>query len=205
MGTVTVTYKVSDLTGREIPDEIEAISVVVDRHPDFQEPITLDASPGDLDLQALTEQAQEYVALRIAMPGSEPVPITLPLADFNNLFQQEGMDADAVLNQALITQKEARQSSRRGGRRGGRQGTTVQERPRIDYTSIEHAGEPHRGTISVTEKAIVQENLDAVNQRLREKGMREIDPADPEMARRYGLTQEPIEDAEIIEERPPAH
>jgi hypothetical protein len=205
MATVTVTYKISDLTGREIEDESEVVNVVVDRHPGFTEPITLEALPDDIDLDALTEQAQEYVALRVTLPGSEPVPFTLPLTDFNNLFRAEGMDADSVLEQALATQKEAQRSSRRGGRRGGRQGTTVQEKPRIDYTSIDHAGEPHRGTISETEKQIVQENLDAVNARLREKGMREIDPTDPELARRYGLTQDPIEQAEIIEERPPAH
>jgi hypothetical protein len=32
------------------------------------------------------------------------------------------------------------------------------------------------------------ENLEDVNARLRDKGMREIDPSDPQMAARYGLT-----------------
>jgi hypothetical protein len=63
--------------------------------------------------------------------------------------------------------------------------------------------DPHRGTISEIEKTVVQENLDAVNARLREKGMREIDPPDPELARRYGLMQEPIEEAEVTDETSP--
>src|SRR3712207_7701375 len=59
---------------------------------------------------------------------------------------------------------------------------------RRDFTSPEHAGEPHRGRITDAEKEYVRNNLAEVNRRLREKGMREIDPNDPEMAERYGVT-----------------
>ena len=45
---------------------------------------------------------------------------------------------------------------------------------------------------------------------LREKNQREIDPTDPRMSERYGLTQsliedpeEPVEEAEVVEEEPP--
>jgi hypothetical protein len=88
-------------------------------------------------------------------------------------------------------EQESRTRGRGRGRRGGKQ-AVIQERPRIDYTSAEHAGEPHRGITSDAEKEFVRDNLDEVNARLREKGMREIDPDDPEMAQRYGLTPPPV-------------
>jgi membrane protein implicated in regulation of membrane protease activity len=60
-------------------------------------------------------------------------------------------------------------------------------RKRIDYTSPEHTGEPHRGTISDEEKAYVRDHLDEVNARLRQQGLREINLSDPWMAKQYGL------------------
>ena len=61
----------------------------------------------------------------------------------------------------------------------------------------------HPGIVSVTENEYVRNHLDEVNARLREQGKREIDPADPEVAERYGLQQDPVE-AEIVAERPEA-
>jgi hypothetical protein len=52
----------------------------------------------------------------------------------------------------------------------------------------ENAGEPHRGRITDAEKAYVREHFDEVNKRLSDKGMRMIDPADPAMQERYGLS-----------------
>jgi len=91
-----------------------------------------------------------------------------------------------ILSDALRAQQEA---ERPRGRRGRR--TTGEKRPRKDYTSPEHAGEPHRGRITDEEKAYVQTHLDEVNARLADKGMRKIDPNDPDMAERYGLTPAP--------------
>jgi hypothetical protein len=58
---------------------------------------------------------------------------------------------------------------------------------RVDYTSIEHAGRPHRGRITDAEKQIVRNNLDEVNRRLRAAGLREINPEDETLQERYGL------------------
>jgi hypothetical protein len=52
---------------------------------------------------------------------------------------------------------------------------------------LEHAGEPHRGRITEAEKELVRKHLDQINTRLREAGLREIDPSDPTMRDRYGL------------------
>jgi hypothetical protein len=51
----------------------------------------------------------------------------------------------------------------------------------------EHAGEPHRGRITEAEKELVRGNLEQINARLRQVGLREIDPNDPTMRERYGL------------------
>ena len=56
----------------------------------------------------------------------------------------------------------------------------------------------------MAERAYVRDHLDEVNERLRQQGQREIDPTDPEVAARYGLTTEPVADAEVIDEQPPA-
>ncbi len=69
-----------------------------------------------------------------------------------------------------------------------RQRTAKAEGEKIDYASLEHAGEPHRGRVSPEEAKIVQENFDEVNKRLSEAGMRMIDPADAKMKERYGLS-----------------
>jgi hypothetical protein len=59
----------------------------------------------------------------------------------------------------------------------------------VNYATLEHAGEPHRGRITEAEKQIVREHLDEVNRRLSEQGIRTIDPADPDMQKRYGLSE----------------
>src|SRR5829696_2817334 len=41
--------------------------------------------------------------------------------------------------------------------------------------------------ITDAEKGLVRGNLDKINRRLRDQGMREIDPSDPAMKERYGL------------------
>lgn len=62
------------------------------------------------------------------------------------------------------------------------------EEGKIDYSSPEYAGNPHRGRATEAEAAYVREHLDEVNARLREKGIREINPQDAKMRERYGLS-----------------
>jgi hypothetical protein len=104
----------------------------------------------------------------------------MPIEEFNNLSQTE--DMATVLNNVLRAQQEERPRGRRR-RRGERE-----RRQRVDYASPEHAGEPHRGRIADAEKERVRNNLEEVNARLARDGHRIIDPTDPEMAERYGLS-----------------
>jgi hypothetical protein len=57
----------------------------------------------------------------------------------------------------------------------------------INYDTLEHAGEPHKGRITEAERELVRDHLDAINERLVTQGLRTIDPGDPEHAARYGL------------------
>ena len=70
--------------------------------------------------------------------------------------------------------------------------------PRVDYSTLEHAGEPHRGRITEAEKQIVREHLAEVNQRLSKQDIRMIDPADPEHA---GALR-PVRDGYLSDARP---
>ena len=111
-----------------------------------------------------------------------------------------------MLQRAYDSQREEQAKTRRRGRRRADR----EPQTRIDYTSPEHAGEPHRGRITDEERAYVREHLDEVNARLRENNQRQIDPTDPKMVERYGLraepiveTREPVEEVEVVEEEPP--
>jgi hypothetical protein len=68
----------------------------------------------------------------------------------------------------------------------------------VDYSTLEHAGEPHRGRITEAEKQIVREHLDEVNRRLSEQDIRMIDPADPGHAEAL----RPVRDGCLSDARP---
>ena len=57
----------------------------------------------------------------------------------------------------------------------------------INYDTLEHAGEPHKGRITDAERELVRDHLDSINERLAAQGLRAIDPANSEHAARYGL------------------
>jgi hypothetical protein len=109
---------------------------------------------------------------------------------FNKLGSSD--DMNAVLMRAIAEEHQARgarePAPRRRGRRPSEDGQPAR-RGKTNYGSLDHAGEPHRGRITEAEKQIVRENLDDVNRRLSQQGMRTIDPSDPDMQKRYGLSE----------------
>ena len=188
MGTQVIVQRVSDISGESVEDESQLTRLIIE-HPDYKDPVILEVLPEEVEAEL--PQSQEVVIVTYFYPGeSEGHKYALTQDQLDNLFQ--GQHVDEVLERVAKAQQEERhrqEQESRGrvrGRRGGKQ-AVIQERPRIDYTSAEHAGEPHRGITSESEKEYVRDNLDEVNERLREKGMRQIDPDDPEMAQRYGL------------------
>jgi hypothetical protein len=181
---------VSDLSGR-MGEEGEFGQLIVRQHPAFAEgPIRLEILPDELG--ELPESAQ-YVQVEYIPPGERSgQQVTLTLEQFNELAPSQ--DMQAILLRAIAEAHQARATQAPAPRRRGRPrkaeaagGDGPQQRQKVNYATLEHAGEPHRGRITEAEKELVRDNLAQVNQRLREGGKREIDPADPEMQERYGL------------------
>jgi hypothetical protein len=185
-----VEIRVSDLSRQPIEDETQAARLIVE-HPDYQEPIGLDVLPQEVT-PYLDDEATRFVVLSLEEPDN-PNPdkrYAMALDDFNRLFQVG--DSQSALEEAYAQQQEE-QRQRRTRRKGAGKKESRQKQPRqrqqerVDYTSPEHAGEPHRGTVSEEEKRYVRENLMEVNWRLEQEGHRTIDPNDPEMAARYSF------------------
>jgi len=79
---------------------------------------------------------------------------------------------------ANVAQAKTAEAPKRGRQTGG---------GRIDYSSPEHAGKPHRGRVTEAEAAYVREHFDEVNARLSSEGLRMLDPSDAKTKQRYGL------------------
>jgi hypothetical protein len=113
--------------------------------------------------------------------------MVVSLDDFN-LLAGPGVMESAVQD-ALISKHRSRPRS--GGPTGGGSSSSAAAgrsgRGKVNYATLEHAGEPHRGRITEAEKELVRKNLDQINRRLRDAGQREIDPADQAMRDRYDL------------------
>ena len=179
----TKTVRVSDLSGQQIPDDDQGARLIVE-HPNYQEPIGLDVVPEEVQQHLSDENSRFVVVFLQTADTPNPQRYILSFEEFVRIFQTG--NAQQVLEEAYTTQQTERetQSQRRGrGRRAVASGT----RERIDYTSPEHVGQPHRGTISEAEKEHVRNNLEEVNRRRQEQGHDTIDPSDPRMAARYGF------------------
>ena len=191
MGTITV--RVSDLSGEQIPDETQLTRLIVE-HPDFDEPIGLDVLPEDVEEHLTDERTRFVVVSLISSEGTVPTRYVMLLDEFEQMFRQG--DSATVLQTAYAQQQQEKQRTRgrsgRSGRRGRRQERGRRER--IDWSSPERAGLDHPGRISDTEKEYVRANLDEVNARRRQHDQRELDPDNPEDVERYGLLPQPRND-----------
>jgi hypothetical protein len=171
------TVRFSDLSGQLITEEDTLARIVVHEHPELGD------SP--VEFEALTDEAMviEKAALRVAvvelhLPGEDtPRRVTMDAEAFDRLA------ADKPMNELLITARPARPARRQarsaptGGGRGGR----------VDYATLEHAGEPHKGKATDAEKQLVRDHFEEINDRLVAQGLRTISLTDPEHVERYGL------------------
>ena len=198
MGQKTVRF--SDLSGQLITEEDTLARVVVLEHPELGD------SP--VEFEALTDEtsAIEKAALRVAvvelhLPGEEePRRVTVDLDVF------DAMATDTAMSELLITARPARRTSRsasatssRGSRAssGSSSGgstssssggsTSGSGGSKVNYATLEHAGEPHKGKVTDTEKQLVREHFEEINDRLVGQGLRTISLADPDHVERYGL------------------
>ena len=172
MGQKTVRF--SDLSGQLIMHDDALARIVVHEHPELGD--------GPVEIEALTEEAEiiEDGALRVAvvdlyLPDDiEPRRIVMEADAFDKLATQSSM---AELLTAARPVRRSTKASTRGGARGDR----------LDYTTREHAGKPHKGKITDTEKQLVHDHLDEINERLAGQGLRTISLTDAEHVERYDL------------------
>jgi hypothetical protein len=174
MGQKTVRF--SDLSGQLIMRDEALARIVVHEHPELGD--------GPVEIEALVDEAEamEQAALRVAVvdlylrDDIEPRRIVIEADVFDKLATENPM------SELLITARPARRSSRtpaNGASRGDR----------LDYATLEHAGKPHKGKITDTEKQLVREHLTEINDRLARQGLRTISLTDPDHVERYGLDQ----------------
>ena len=174
MGQKTVRF--SDLSGQLIMHDDALARIVVHEHPELGD--------GPVEIEALTEEAEvmEQAALRVAvvdlyLPDDiEPRRIVMEADAFDKLATQNPMDE--LLTAARPARRSTR-SSANGSSRGDR----------LDYATREHAGKPHKGKITDTERQLVRDHLDEINVRLAAQGLRTISLTDSEHVERYGLQQ----------------
>lgn len=169
--------RVSDLSGKQADDD-QMAKLVIHEHPQYRgRRIELDVLPDEI---GELPESESFVSIEVIQPGDRSGQRALiSLDQFNKLAS--GADMNAIVMNAVAAQAPPERARRiqRGGAGSGR--------GKVNYASLEHAGEPHRGRITDAEKELVRDNLDKINKRLRDAGLREIDPNDQTMRDRYGL------------------
>src|SRR2546429_637142 len=171
MGQKTVRF--SDLSGQLIMHDDSLARIVVHEHPELGD--------GPVEIEALTEEGEgmEEAALRVAvidlyLPDDiEPRRIVMEADAFDKLATQSSM---AELLTAARPVRRSTRASAGGGSRGDR----------LDYTTREHAGKPHKGKITDTEKQPVRDPLDEINQRPAGPGLPGVSLSEPEHVERDG-------------------
>lgn len=161
------TVHVSDFSGTVLQPGDHVVRVIVLEHPDLVTgPVQLEATPKEID--TIDDAALDVVVVEI-YDGDEPRRVTLTAGEFDELATDTPMAQVLKMAERVATPKKP-------------------AAPKIDYATLEHAGKPHRGKITVEEATLVRDNLEQVNKRLADDGLRQIDPEDPEHAERYGFT-----------------
>lgn len=165
----------SDLTGKTVEDEDQLVRIVVTGHPDLEHgPVELEALTDELT--TVEENSLDLVTFELHYPGEdEPETVVMEVEAFNQLA------ADTPMPEVL------RGAKRVVGVIPSQVRPAATEKARINYAGLEHAGKPHKGRTTDAEKAVVQEHLDEVNQRLAAEGLRTIDLGNPDHVSRYGL------------------
>jgi hypothetical protein len=170
------TVRFSDLSGQLITDDDTLVRIVVQDHP------ALAAGPVELEVLADEAAAVEKAAQPVAVVdlffpgGDEPRRLAVETGAFDSLATDKPMAG------LLAAAPPARRTARPAGASPARAA-------RPDYTTIEHAGTPHRGKITDAEKRLVREHLAQINERLAAQGLRPVSLADTGHVERYGLEQ----------------
>jgi hypothetical protein len=181
MGQKTVRF--SDLSGQLIMQDDALARIVIHEHPELGD--------GPVEIEVLADEAKviEKAAVRVALvdlffPGEEePRRVAMDADAFDKLATERPMA------ELLIQAPRARTVRRTPSRAAASAGAAPAGRGDRDYTTLEHAGKPHRGKTTDEEKALVREHFDEINERLAAEGLRTISLDDPDHVERYGLEE----------------
>jgi hypothetical protein len=165
--------KFSDLSNAMIEPGSPYARIVIERHSELPagRKVTLDCLPDEL--KGIDDLEIDMVLCTVYEDGKDARKVTMQREDFDAMARGDDDMPTLIAN----NMQEVKPAPAR----------TRAPSTRIDYSSIEHAGRPHRGVTTEAEKEIVRTQLDAVNERLQREGHRLIEPADAAMAERYGF------------------
>ncbi|MBE1491627.1 hypothetical protein [Plantactinospora soyae] len=164
------TVHVSDFTGKVLETADQVVRIVVLEHPDLVAgPVQLEAEPAEIE--SIDDAALDVAVVEIydGRDDDQPRRVTLTASEFDSLA------TDVPMAQLLRTAERIRPPK------------ASRKTDRPDYSTLEHAGKPHRGRVTEEEAGLVRDHLDEINKRLADEGVRQIDPTDPEQATRYGF------------------
>jgi hypothetical protein len=163
----------SDLTNKIIEDDAAVVRIVVEQHPALERgPVEIEATTDEVE--PIRKSALSVVSLKLYPgDGSEPEAVTMEIEAFDGLTGD--MDMADIIRRAQPAHPPRRQAP------------SAPAAERLDYSTLEHAGKPHRGKITDAEKETVRNNLAAINERLKRDGIRTIDLDNAEHVARYGL------------------
>ena len=163
----------SDLTNKIIEDDDAVVRIVVEQHPALQNgPVEIEASTDEVGL--IRKGALSLVSLKLYQgDGSAPETVTLEIEAFNKLAGD--MDMADIIRRAQPAYPPRKQAK------------LAPTTEKLDYSTLEHAGKPHRGKTTEAEKETVRNNLATINERLKRDGIRTIDLDNAEHVERYGL------------------
>lgn len=150
-----------------------ALPLVVTEHPDLDQPVRLEAVPGEL--AQLGKYSIAAVGLEVTSPGGEePTRYVLTVANFNKLASDRPHGRGPADAEPVVPKRCSHTTTKNGG-------------PLNDHNTLEWAGTPQKGKIGGEEARLAREHLDEINARLETQGLRTIDPTNPEHAKRYGF------------------
>lgn len=172
--------RTSNLSGERIRSDSQEVRLVVRAHPALPHgPVELKVLASEIG--TIDDDKLHVVIVDVYRPDrTQPERIYLSRTDFDSLAKRGNMAA--ILASA---------SAPRRGPQSAPANVAHVAAGAGKYADPAHAGTPHRGRVTDAEKEYVSEHLAEVNERLRSQGLREIDPNDPDMMRRYGLSPAP--------------
>jgi hypothetical protein len=211
------TVRFSDLSGELITRDGTLARIVIHEHPELGDgPVEIEALADEA--RTIEKAAVAVAIVELYLPGEEePRRVAMDVTAFDKLATDRPMSELLLTARPARPARRSRAAAPKtaaaprvdagkadgakadGGKADGARADVPRAQApkaaagpgseRIGYDTLEHAGEPHKGRITDTERELVRDHLDMINERLAAQGLRTIDPANPEHAARYGLEE----------------